>query len=311
VQVDPACRPRAFRRNGAAFAFRGRLRPGVVGLLARTQPEQQRGVTFGLCTAPAALRTLTASFRIPANTPWAVRSSSEWRLAVSEVADLRLVHCLFEDVDLVEGAVDLQRPTRFEGPTSKVVRAAIRSATPVWLDGQDNPIANLSGTGEDERRRLAGSRPILGGYDLDTVHSFVLMVTWALGQQDGSPDPRLGSVVQHISDNLADPTMTTTTIAADVRLSRRTLQSLFTEHGGIAAYVRRQRVASAVQMLTDDPRAVPDLAQVASATGLGSPRTLQRSMRHVYGLTPLQARSHVLAGFLLRERSVGGEPAAS
>jgi AraC-like DNA-binding protein len=264
-------------------------------------------MVFGLCSAPLVLRTPTASFSIRANTPWAVRSSIEWRLAVSDTADLRLVHSQLSDIDLVDAATDLQRPTRFDGAASQVVRAAIRATTPVWVDDADRPIANLAEAGQHEHWRLAGSRQIAGDYDQDAVSAFVQMMTWALDQQDVLADPRLNSVIRYVSAHLHDPALSTATIASHVRLSRRTLQALFTGHGGIAAYVRRQRVTSAVRMLTEAPGTVPDLERIAVATGLGSRRTLQRAMRHVYGVTPLQARAQVLAGFQLRERAVSSE----
>ncbi|MFL6062481.1 MAG: helix-turn-helix domain-containing protein [Marmoricola sp.] len=279
--------PWAVVRHGPDLALRGRLDPGTARLPARPARPGARGTTFGLSSHPAVLHTVSAAFRVPANTPWVVLSRTEWRITASSPAALHLVHLQGLAADLVDDVVADQRPTLFEGPSAKVVRTAIRAAAPARIGATSS------------------------SHDTASLDAFAMMVTWVLDRQARSEDPRLGPVLHHITANLSDPTMTTTALATRIRVSRRTLQNLFAPYGGLASYIRQQRVDTAITLLTAQAGTAPDLDDVAQVTGLGSRRTLERAVRQVYGLTPRQAREHVLAGFRLRRRGGRREPAVT
>lgn len=277
--------------------FRGRILPGTVPLPAAPLPQVGRGTTFGLAGAPVTLRALGASYRIGAGVPWALPSDGRWRLVAATVTDLRLVHV---DAQAV-GAPVTHRPLRFEGPESAVMRSAIRTSAPVWIDGNGVPLADLGRLGPGEAERLR-ARLVSPGVDHDATTAFLLMATWAIGRLPREEDVAAARVLAHIEANLDDPALGTASVAARHRLSRRTVQSMLAPYGGTAAYIRRQRLAAVVRHLVADPETAPDLDAVARATGLGSRRTLERAMRQVHGVTPRQARAIVLGGGTLRER---------
>lgn len=299
VRTEPA--PWAARRYGEDRMFRGRLLAGTAVLPPRTGSGGTHGITLGLSSRPIVLRSVGVAHHISAQVPWVVRADAEWRVTVSEPTDLRLVHSHEFAPGLVDSAVSASRPTRFDGRQSKIVRAAIKSATPEWIDTADQPVKDLA-LSSGKQLRLVGSRTAADSYDRDHVNAFVLMMSWAFEQHTGDRDPRFAAVTQYIRARLADPNLNTHTIAEELRISRRTLQSLFEAEGGVAGYIRRLRLAAVLRLITRDADQVPDLEAVAELTGLGSRRTLERAMRQVYGLTPRQARAHVLAGNLLRER---------
>lgn len=301
--------PWAARRQGEDRVFRGRLLPGTAVLPPRVAADNKRGITLGLSTRPIVLRSVGVAHHIPASVPWMVLSDAEWRITVTEPTDLQLVHSQEIDPHVVDNAVSAGRPIRFEGRQSKVVRAAIKSATPDWIDPSNHPVTDLASTpGRD--LRLVGSLSPDGPYDREHLNAFVLMMSWALEQHSTNADPRFTAVVRFIQARIADPNLNTQAVVDQLGVSRRTLQTLFEVEGGVAAHIRRLRLAAALRLITRDPDAVPNYDAVATSTGLGSRRTLERAMRQVYGLTPRQARAQVLAGNLLRERPTN-ERAAS
>lgn len=300
VRTEPV--PWAARQYDDDQVFRGRLLPGTAVLPAGVASSGAHGIILGLSSRPIVLRSVGVAHHIPANVPWVVLADAEWRITATEPTDLRLVNSHEFAPGLVARAVSASRPTRFEGPQIKIVRAAIKSATPEWIDPSDEPVKDLAVSATLELR-LVGSRTPAGTYDRDQTNAFVLMMSWALEQLTGDQDPRFAAIAQYIKARIGDPNLNTDAIADQLRISRRTLQTLFETDGGVAGYIRRLRLAAVLQLITRDADQVPDLEAVAEMTGLGSRRTLERAMRQVYGLTPRQARSHVLAGNLLRERT--------
>ncbi len=300
LQISTPPLPWAGRRTSALTTFRGRVVPGWAQLPVSPLAGIEHGITFGLASAPVILKSVEGSHQVPANTPWAVNSDGTWRLVFPRTADLRLIH---GDGAVMNAPASLRRPLRFLGTSEKTLRAAIAASTAVWVDERCRQIANLASV---EASRFAADRATIRSLnppvDHDATVAFVMLATWALDQQPREIDPRLDRIVEHVDAHLADPTLSTDTIAAGCAVSRRTLQTLLADQGGVASYVRRRRLVAALDLLTADVDSVPDPDEVAQATGLGSRRTLERAMRQVYGLTPRQARSQVLAGFPLQER---------
>lgn len=301
VPIEPS--PWAARKVGNSRVFRGRLTPGTALLPARPSTSHRRGVTVGLATTPIVLRSVGVAHPIPAYTPWVVLASSEWKVTVTDPTDLRLVYTADLSVETVDSRVGANRPVRFDGHESTIVRSAIASVTPVWIDRVAHQVTDLSVVPD------AGWRPVRvrsanDSHDRDTVNAFALMMNWAISQRNADEDPRLVAVAQYVKGRLADPNLSTNTIADQLMISRRTLQSLFESEGGIAVFIRRQRLTKVLELITRDPDLIPDLDSIAEQTGLGTRRTLERAMRQVYGLTPRQARTQILAGKALREREI-------
>lgn len=307
IQMSPTNTIWALEESGVGLLFRGRINAGALRLPAHGSPSSPSGVTLGYASAPLVLHSVGGSFTVGASVPWAVPSSGEWRISLSQVADLRLVHTSGKAIELPT----LSRPIRFEEPASTFVRAAIQNATPIWVDQQLRQVEDLAAP-----RLSEGVRPIRrGGGDRlrerDGVAAFRLLVSWALQQHAAAVDPQLALVTGFIDAHLSDPGLTTNMIAARTGLSRRTLQAMFSPQGGVAAFIRRRRLEAALHRLTAPAEEGADLDAVAAVVGLGSRRTLERAMRQVYGLTPRQARSRVLAGVPLRAIEPSTRPPAS
>jgi len=297
LRTDGLLRPWALRRVTGALTFRGRVREGTVTLPAMPVPELIRGITFGLASTPVLLKSVGGSYPVPANTPWAVPSDGTWRIVLSQHTDLRLVH---GDALAVDAPSIVHRPIRFTGAERTVMRGALKTVTPIWIDDRCRPIATLTMLPLDETSPFT-ARPLGPFNDQDLAAGFGVMARSALESQLASEDQRLGRVIDHVESQLSDPALSVASVAEHTKLSRRTLQTLFAPYGGVATYIRRQRLAAVLRHLTADAAQFPDLELVAAETGFGSRRTLERAMRQTYGLTPRQARTQVLAGAPLRE----------
>ncbi len=92
-----------------------------------------------------------------------------------------------------------------------------------------------------------------------------------------------------IDHHLADPALDVDRLVALSGIPRSTLYRLFEPHGGIAAFVRRQRLDTARRML-EDPREARQIAEIAHAVGFMDPAQLSRAFRQEFGLTPSEAR---------------------
>lgn len=302
LQVSPPPVPWSGRRTKTVLSFRGRVNPGLAQLPAIPLAGIENGITFGLASAPVILKSLSGTHPVPANAPWAVANDGTWKVVFTRVTDLRLIH---GNGAVMNAPPHVRRPFRFRDDCERAMRAAINAATPVWVDDRCRPVANLASLHPSQvRANPSAVRPVGASVDHDTTAAFVMLATWAFEQHARETDPRVERVVDHIDTHLGDPALSTDSIAAGCGISRRTLQSVLAGYGGVACYLRRRRLEAAVEILTAGDQ-MPDLDEVARATGLGSRRTFERAIRQVYGLTPRQARAQVLAGFPLRERESG------
>lgn len=291
--------PWAGRHTGQVATFRGRLNPGWARLPHSPLTGTAHGIAFGLASTAVILKSVGGNQPVPANAPWAVPSDGTWRIVFARTTDLRLIHA---NGVALNAPASTRRPIRFRGNCERALRAAISASTPVWVDDRYRPIANLASLPAAQAHASSPAiRPLSPSGDHDATTAFTMLAALSLEQYGRDPDPRVDRVVDHIDTHLADPALTTDTIAASCALSRRALQALFADQGGIANYLRRRRLEAALQILTTDAAQMPELDEVARATGLGSRRTLERAMRQVYGLTPRQARAELLAGYTLRQ----------
>ncbi len=132
------------------------------------------------------------------------------------------------------------------------------------------------------------------GSDLGTVWtSLIIMLVRSIAGQDldgtdVTPARRV-QAERFIRERLSDPRLSPAAVAAALSLSRRALYgSVFPEDGGVAAFIRRQRLARARQLLADT--ALP-VARVAAMVGLSDPAQFSRLFRAEFGCTPRDARA--------------------
>lgn len=107
-------------------------------------------------------------------------------------------------------------------------------------------------------------------------------------------DARLGDVERYINANLASPSLTPARAAAALKLSERTLHSLFERQGvSFAAHVRRRRLEECrIALIARPSRPVID---VAFAWGFGSLPSFYRAFRAEFGMSPGDLRQAACA----------------
>lgn len=278
--------------------FRGRLSAGTA-ILPALPAGPADALTFGVAGSAVQLHGTTGSHQVPAHTPWLVPTGSEWRVDLHAATDLRLVRAGLGGPGQEQNEKPApSRPLCFHGPAGAAVRAALRAATPVWVDTRLRVVEDLARPNLGAVRLVEDRHDPFRAAERDTT--FGLLVSWAMRRRAEAGDQELDALTRFVDRHLTDPALSSAMIAERTHVSRRTVQVLFTPYGGVSAFVRRRRTAAAVAHLGSDPRRAPDLDEVAALTGLGSRRTLERAIRQLYGLSPRQARAAVLAGRLLR-----------
>ncbi len=147
-------------------------------------------------------------------------------------------------------------------------------------------------------KHLAG---LTGLPEADFRDQWVAIVTMLVRSVTGSPTDgsdlaaaRRVQAEEYIRAHLSDPTLTAATIAKALRISRRTLYASMSSAdrpGGIAAYIRAQRLQAAHALLSDPVRTEP-IHVVAAHVGLPDAAHFAHLFTATYGYPPreLQAR---------------------
>ena len=100
----------------------------------------------------------------------------------------------------------------------------------------------------------------------------------------------LARIRRFIEAHLASPVL-----AGEFGLSRSALYRLFEPVGGVAGYIRRERLRRVFRDITSPEFANLRLSQLASRWGLRDQTTFSRAYRQVFGMTPREARAAALA----------------
>jgi AraC-like DNA-binding protein len=142
--------------------------------------------------------------------------------------------------------------------------------------------------------RLGDCLPDLTATQVQTVASATLTLCRVLlqGQTSGSASGLPGKrddlgleVRRYIESNLA--TVDASTLMSRFGLSRTPLYRLFSECGGLYAYIRQRRLAEAMRRLRQVPAGRrPELARLAHACGFHNQTVFARAFRRRYGLNP-------------------------
>lgn len=115
----------------------------------------------------------------------------------------------------------------------------------------------------------------------------------------------LAMIKRHIADNLETDLLTATGLCRQFGISRATLYRLFEADGGLAHYIREQRLNLAFQKMISQTEADKRLMNLAVSMKFSSDSTFIRAFRRKFGLTPGELRE--LADQWLRE--TGAVPA--
>jgi AraC-like DNA-binding protein len=129
-----------------------------------------------------------------------------------------------------------------------------------------------------------------------------------LGASDGaSALISFVTIRRFIDRNLTLPQLDADGLARQFGLSRSTLYRLFEPVGGIAGYIRRQRLYRAYQEVVATETSNARIGQIGYRLGFGNVSAFSRTFRARFGMSPREARKAALAG--ARAPPLKSEPA--
>ncbi|MDX2202420.1 MAG: helix-turn-helix domain-containing protein [Hyphomicrobiaceae bacterium] len=112
-------------------------------------------------------------------------------------------------------------------------------------------------------------------------------------RSNGLHAARLELIKTDIAENLGQPGLSVTALAARHHCTPRFIQRLFESEGStLTKYVLGQRLARAYQMLTDGSRATEKISTVAYDCGFNDVSYFNRVFRQHFGAAPSDVRAH-------------------
>ncbi|MBN6149165.1 helix-turn-helix transcriptional regulator [Xanthomonas sp. AmX2] len=101
-------------------------------------------------------------------------------------------------------------------------------------------------------------------------------------------EPLLIDLLAYIEENIGEPELGTESLLAAFHLSRATLYRLFQSRGGVASYIREQRLRTAHRYLQLHPEC--SLTWLLYEMGFASERQFQRAFQARFGMSPAHWR---------------------
>lgn len=92
-----------------------------------------------------------------------------------------------------------------------------------------------------------------------------------------------------IDARLVDPALSAESVCRELGVSRSRLYRLFEPLGGVAAYIRHERLLRTRAAISDSNDLRP-LSHIAEEWGFDDPSAYSRAFRHEFGITPREAR---------------------
>jgi AraC-like DNA-binding protein len=102
-------------------------------------------------------------------------------------------------------------------------------------------------------------------------------------------------VRQTVRRHLRTPTLTPATLSRVVGMSRSNLYRLFENTGGVARYIRRERLVEAHAVLSD-PATARSISAIAEDLCFADASSFSRAFKREFGLSPGDVRAAALAG---------------
>ncbi|MBF4998063.1 helix-turn-helix domain-containing protein [Nocardia sp. BSTN01] len=165
-------------------------------------------------------------------------------------------------------------------------------------DSTIRPRSALGGVGR-VARRLIGSfavpgREALGPTQAGAIEDALLATVRPLIAVDEPPLDASMLVVTaraHIQQHLGDPDLSPRTVAAACAISPSYLHRLFdTEPLTVAAFIREQRLRTALELLTSPAHRRDSIAEIGAACGIVDPASFSRMFRSRFGVSPRDLR---------------------
>lgn len=119
----------------------------------------------------------------------------------------------------------------------------------------------------------------------------------ALASSGFAPLASFVTIRRYIDRNLTSLKLDADSIAKSFGLSRASLYRLFEPVGGIAGYIRRQRLNRAYQEITAAALSNRRISLIAHQSGFKNVGSFNRAFREAYGISPGEARAAALRRF--------------
>jgi AraC-like DNA-binding protein len=103
--------------------------------------------------------------------------------------------------------------------------------------------------------------------------------------------PSLVNMKRYIEENLDSADLSPEELARKFHLSRANLYRLFEPYGGVAIYIRDQRLQRAFIELVDSEASHRRVADIAYTWGFASEAAFSRAFKRAFDMTPREARS--------------------
>lgn len=158
-----------------------------------------------------------------------------------------------------------------------------------------SPFLATLGLNMQELRGPAGAKLAQNAVDL-----LATLLSNGLDLARATADPHLAllqRIREYIAAHLAEPTLSPSSIAADMFISVRHLHNLFHEQGEtVAAYIRTQRLERTYHELIDPRRGDTPVSVIGARWGFRDPAHFSRTFKQQFGQSPSEVRRHAIGG---------------
>jgi AraC-like DNA-binding protein len=165
----------------------------------------------------------------------------------------------------------------------------------------DGPAGALIGSclksfAADVPRMSRHEMDILGAATIALIARTIVLAISPPHGHTGTATVTLNAVRRFIDQNLLSEELDIDLIAANFGLSRASLYRLFAPIGGVAGYIRKQRLDRTFQELTSHEFANKRIGWIAQRYGFNNTSAFTRVFHGTYGITPMRARRAALQG---------------
>lgn len=183
----------------------------------------------------------------------------------------------------------------------------------------DLPSSGIHGLVADHLQSLARNLPdVRAGHEAEIIEiTRALLAAMVTGSKDRTEEAEKATsyllrerVRRFIAQNLASPELSPGTICANVGISRSNLYRMFDDVGGVAYFIKRQRLLKALESLSDVSSLAksPSVNEIMEDLGFSDPSIFSRAFKAEFDFTPSEARHAALAGQPLLAPPSAGEP---
>ena len=135
----------------------------------------------------------------------------------------------------------------------------------------------------------------LAGGTISLIASALRQIFEPQRKSDGHVLASFANVRRFIDTNPASPALETDKLAGNFGLSRASFYRLFAPVGGVAAYIRRERLRHVFRDISAAEHANVRLAGLARRWGFKDTSTFNRAFIQTFGISPGEARAAALA----------------